>query len=83
MREDLITNAQTQPFPEHSEVVLRRDVESKGILYPRSTPGVVVHVYRSGRDYEVEVFTPHNVVLTLDSDDISQPPGVMIDVEQS
>ena len=55
---------------EYAYVVLTRDVEAAGVLFPRGTRGVVVHRHDDQVGCEVEFETPRFAVGTLTACDI-------------
>lgn len=51
-------------------VVLRADTRYEGVIYPKGTPGAIVHVYEGKGAFEVEFADPEPGVVLLRSYDI-------------
>ena len=45
-------------FPEHSAVLLTRDVHDDGVTFPKGTRGIIVSVHGEGIAYTVEFNDP-------------------------
>jgi hypothetical protein len=58
-------------FSEHAVVALRRDLLVDGRLLTAGTPATVVAAYRDGDGYEIEIFEPFHVVVTVEADHLA------------
>ncbi|WP_299440472.1 DUF4926 domain-containing protein [uncultured Rhodospira sp.] len=57
-------------IPEFAAVRLTRDLEYRGVSFPKGTPGVVVHKH-TDEAYEVEFERPSFSVVTVTTSDIA------------
>jgi hypothetical protein len=58
-------------FEEYSSVILTRDIEEDGVMFPAGTRGVVVEIRDDGVYYLVEINDPPFGVISVCVDDLA------------